>query len=471
MREAAQKVYPLMIDTNKLREIRNSSADPNSLVPVGSDKVGFVSDDVRHFMLKKRIEEQYKLQTKSNLVKEAGGFGAGYASKDGKNVVGAAHGLEEMIKQAEIANRKFTDNGDSGGYNLPKLSDFADYNAPSVPSTAATNNSRNNNTQDLLFGANANPQQGTTAVVDLLDFSAQVSQPPPDADLLGGMGVSAGGTDDLLGTAAASDTISISMNPPPVPAGGLLDFGATGGGASTAVSVDPFAPAGGLLETTSYAVGDAANSLLALDIAGDATNAQETPQSTEPAPVMAMAPDGHTKANVMGSSVMSSNSDRFSALDSLEVPGAGKGSSILPAREAENRLLSQSATSTAAPTPPTLYEDPSLPSFAISASTSPAAMEGPASSDFTNNMSLTATMPGSGTSMSLGVNPVGHSAVGSGLKVAQSVAPLQLSSSWGADGGSGDDDDNGFVMGGAIGAGLEPLGPAPAAPPPPPPPS
>lgn len=470
MREAAQKVYPLMIDTNKLRELRNSSADPNSLVPVGSDKVGFVSDDVRHFMLKKRIEEQYKLQTKSNLVKEAGGFGAGYASKDGKNVVGAAHGLEEMIKQAEIANRKFTDTGDNGGYNLPKLSDFADYTAPSMPSTAATNDSSNNNTQDLLFGANANPQQGTTAVADLLDFSAQPSQPPPVADLLGGMGMSAGGTGDLLGTTAASDIISISMHPSPAPAGGLLDFGATGG-APTSVSVDPFASVSGLLETTNYTVGGITNSLLTLEIPGDATNVQETPQSTEPvpAPAMAMAPDGNTKANVMGSSAMSSNSDRFAALDSLEVPVAAKGSSILPAREAENRLLSQSATSTTTPTPPTSYGDPNIPPFAISTSTGPPAMEGPASSEFTNNMSLTATMPGSSTSMGLGVDPVGHSAVGSGLKVAQSVAPLKLSSSWGADGDSGGDDD-GFVMGGPMGAGLEPLGPAPAAPPPPPPP-
>ena len=37
-------------------------------------------------------------------------------------------------------------------------------------------------------------------------------------------------------------------------------------------------------------------------------------------------------------------------------------------------------------------------------------------------------------------------------------------------GGDDDDDDNAFVMGGAVGAGLTPLGPAPAAPPPPPPP-
>ena len=450
-----------MVDVIKLRELRNSSADPNSLVPIGNDRVAFVSDDVRHFMLKKRIQEQYKLHTKSNLVKESGGFGAGYASKDGKSVVGAAHGLEEMIKQAEIANRKFTDTGKSGGYDLPKLSDFSDYAAPSAPTATTTtnNNNNNHNTQDLLFGAN--PQQGTTAVGDLLDFSAEVSQPHPGvtagADLLGGM--SAGGTGDLLGTAAASDTISISLYPSePAPAGGLLDFGAA---PPTGVSADPFAAVGGSLDmggaptavTPGDALGGVANSLLSLDISGGAPKEDNTTLPT--APSMMMAPDDSAKKSVMGGSmmggaviggsIMSSNSDRFSALDSLEVPGAASTSSILSAREAENRLLGQS-TSSSAPNPSMSLGDMVTPSFAISGSS-------------------TAPMPG----MDLSSDPMGLSGVGSGLKVAHTVSTLELSSSWGGEVAPGDDDD-GFVMGGTMGAGLEPLAPAPCAPPPPPPP-
>ena len=471
MREAAQKVYPLMVDTAKLRELRNSSADPNSLVPVGNDKVGFVSDEVRHFMLKKRIEEQYKLQTKSNLAKESGGFGAGYTSRDGKNVVGAAHGLEEMIKQAEIANRKFTDEGQSGGYDLPKLSDFSDYTAPTMPSTETTNN----NTQDLLFGAN--PQQGTTAVGDLLDFSRQPSQPQqPVADLLGGMSTSMGDTGNLLGAASTSDTISITMTPSATPAGGLLDFGATSTGVTSSVaSVDPFAPASGLINMETPSVGTAgdariggvANSLLSLDITGGAENAEENaskPTETVQAPIMATALENPVESSVMGSSVMSSNSDRYSAFDALEVPGAS-------AQAAENRLLGQSATSFTAPSSSASYGDNSVPSLGVSGSTAAASssMNVPASADVTSDMSLTALRPDVGTSMGFGVDPVGHSTVGSGLKVAQSVAPLELSSSWGA--GDGDDEGGGFVMGGAAGAGLIPVGPAPAAPPPPPPPS
>lgn len=470
VREAAQKVFPLMLDLPKLRELRNSKADPNSLVPIGNDRVAFVSDDVRHFMLKKRIQEQYHLNTKSNLVKDAGGFGAGYESKDGKSVVGAAHGLEEMIKQAEIANRKFTDEGRSGEYNLPKMSDFSDYTAPN----ATTNNNRSNSNNNTQFGANL--QQGTTAVADLLDFSAAVSQPHTGAaaevDFFGGMGV--GGTGDLLGTGAASDTITISLNaaPTPVGGGGLLDFGASPAGVAPAadISLDPFAHVGGLLDmgsptpvlSGSDALGGVSNSMLSLDISSGTPKEEhqltEAALTSTPAMTMAMmAPDAKQSVmgggSMMGSSVMSSNSDRFAALDCMDMPAPMSGSSLLSAKEAENRLLGQSSFSSAPPPNPSMsMGDMTIPTFAM-----------PGGSVTTENAaSEFASLPGAGDGADL-------MAGGSGLKVAQTMSTAPMSSSWEGAAVAGGHDDDGFMMGGTMGAGLEPQAPAPCAPPPPPP--
>jgi len=425
VREAAQKVYPLMVDTAKLRELRNSKADPNSLVPVGSDAVAFVSDDVRHFMLQKRIEEQYKLHTKSNLASESGGFGAGYASRDGKSVVGAAHGLEEMIKQAEIANRKFKDEGKTGDYALPNLSDFSDYAPPSSRQAA---NSKANKNNDLL---GVNPQQGTAGSGDLLDFSSEMSQPRAEAaikevDLLGDMG--GGGTADFFGTTATSDTVSIHLHAAPTSSGsGLLDFGATLAKAST----DPFVPA---RSVGNDAVGGIANSLLGLNVSENVSSLQNIAEP--PAKVAAAAN--------MGNLIMSSNSDRFAALDSMEVPNTVNSSYKLSAKESENRLLGQSTFGSIA--------GPASNGVAPIAS----------SSGLTTDMGFAKP----GTSVNA-IDPSSFSSVGSGLKVAQRLVPSYDMNLF-AD--KDDGGDFGMAMGGAMGAGLEPSAPAPGAPPPPPPP-
>ena len=78
VREAAKEVHQLLLNINELKRIRNASADPGSLVPIGEkDKAAFVTDEVRHYMLKKRLEEQRQVQIKSNLAKSEGGFGGG----------------------------------------------------------------------------------------------------------------------------------------------------------------------------------------------------------------------------------------------------------------------------------------------------------------------------------------------------------------------------------------------------------
>lgn len=96
MREEASKVHRMLSDINFLRAERERKADPTSLVPIGDkSKVGFLTDELRLYVLKKRMEEEQTIQVRSNLAKADGAFGAGYNAKDGKSVVGASHGLEE----------------------------------------------------------------------------------------------------------------------------------------------------------------------------------------------------------------------------------------------------------------------------------------------------------------------------------------------------------------------------------------
>lgn len=512
VREAAKVVWPLMVDVNKLRTMRNNSADPNSLVPVGSEKVAFLSDDVRHYMLKKRIQEQYVCQTKSNLASAEGGFGSGYASKDGKMVVGAAHGLEEMMKQAERATKKFSDEGEMSNYEMPSLADLPTMTANP---TNTPNTTTNNNNTGLLFGGSAptaNPQQGTTAVGDLLDFTAGVSQPQPamEADLLG-TGSTAPTTNrssDLLGIAgstmtgivdpfaaaapAATENITILLDPSAAPADGLLGLGSTIT-PSTTTATDPMS----LLSLATHDAGKREDPLATTDFLS-------TPSI--------MRGEATKKSVMGGSSVMNSNQDPFAALDSLGIPA----STILSAKEAENRLLGQTTpnmgidlSTTSLPTAVTESSaangaaNATLPHTTVPRTGVPSLPEAdePLSGvgfgrlglcDPTLDMCLAAQpppqdmgltgqptldmrlgVPMQGLSLSHSSDPLDYSpstGAGSALKVAQTVQGLNVSSKFGGMEATGGGDDDGFVMGGSIGSGLEPTAAAPAAPPPPPPP-
>ena len=106
VRELAAIVMQLLNNPPALQLERQQKADPGSLVPIGSQQqVAFVTDEVRFYML----QTQLKLHTQSNLAKADNGYGGGYTSKDGKSVVGAAHGLEEMIRQAKREQTKFSE--------------------------------------------------------------------------------------------------------------------------------------------------------------------------------------------------------------------------------------------------------------------------------------------------------------------------------------------------------------------------
>lgn len=113
VRQSAEDLHELLCSADKIRSLRNSCADPNSLVPVGdSKKAGFVSDDVRHALLKEKMMREQGLIRRSNLKMADGSFGSGFNAAEGdRRVIGAAHSLEEMLAKAAREKSRFSDEG------------------------------------------------------------------------------------------------------------------------------------------------------------------------------------------------------------------------------------------------------------------------------------------------------------------------------------------------------------------------
>jgi hypothetical protein len=112
IRTKAKELMDLLADVKEFREMRRRCASEHSLVPVGDkEKAGFVTDHLRLEILKDKIEKEKRLQTQSNLKMSVDGFGSGYNSKKGDTVVGAAHGMEDMLKLALKGKNRYTDGG------------------------------------------------------------------------------------------------------------------------------------------------------------------------------------------------------------------------------------------------------------------------------------------------------------------------------------------------------------------------
>ena len=305
VREAAQKLHAVLQDKNEIQRLRHDKADPNSLVPVGDDKVGFVSDKVRLLMLRRRMEEQQLRRTKSNLAKASGGYGGGYNSKDGKVVVGAAHSMDEMLARAAREKKKFSDTGP------------VHYRASQPPQTTTTRTTRTTTpaTADLL---DFDPTPAPAPAVDLLDFGATPSvQTPPAAPVL-----------DIF-----------SPNPT-VPSSGDLLAQPTTNGTSQDYLMQPKA-------TNNGGVGATSDLLSMMTVSSDATTTTTT--TTVPPPLSENTLNGIVATEPAKKSVMSSNVDRFSALDALAPPEATKPNSILAGVEAQNRILSFTSTTPTQP--------------------------------------------------------------------------------------------------------------------------
>jgi len=310
VREVAQKIHGLLKNINDLQRIRNESASKNSLVPIGDDKIAFITDDVRHYILKKKIEQQEQIQIRSNLAKSEGGFGGGYMTKDGNHVVGAAHGIEEMLKMAQREKKRFTDDGISGGPS-PEEKILMELAEEARRQKQESNRNTSIQAGDLL-GSTSNGDDPSQEV-DLLGFGDEVQQMPASSssaagDLLGDFGqqTSSSETNDFLGLGSSAPTAQNNDS--------LLQMNPWNTGMPTAQNADPFSslaavPSGGSSADGGLGGLNGAMNNLAL---GPSTTAFSTPKE-----------------------------DKFAALDAL---ANSMPHSSLNAQMAENRLLGAGST-------------------------------------------------------------------------------------------------------------------------------
>lgn len=367
VREVAEELHTLLQSREQIQILRHAKADPNSLVPVGDDKIAFASDEVRHYLLMKRLDEQRLMHTKSNLKKERGGFGGGYQARDGKQVVGAAHSLEEMMARANREKQKFSDDG-------PICSQQQ---------------------QDYLTGSYEQPiAQAAVPEVDLLDFSEPVSASAPAA----AASTDPFGTTDLLGASQSS----------------------VAAGTAGMSSLDAMTDLLSLMTMAAPAPAPQANI--------EAQPLSDVHDSFAPVPV----------------AVMNSNVDRFAALDALASNDVKSSGSILTGLEAQNRILGTF----------NLKETNELKKQVENG-------ESVDASEPTKSQTIS-SLRGNSAAMTYGPSPVEE-------YVQPDFAGISMGASYG-DPGVDDDGENGFIMGGVPGSGLEPVAPPPADAPPPPPP-
>ena len=474
VRQAAAEVLQLLSSIDELQRIRNNKADPNSLVPLGDDKVAFVTDEVRHYLLKQRIAEQQKIQIKSNLAKSEGGFGGGYMSRDGKSVVGAAHGIEEMMKIAQKGKPKYSD--DERTQVSPDDAIFAELMAATAPPAEEV---------DLLSGGSVAvaPSQ-PSAEVDLLDFGSQT---------VASASASAGATGDLFGSSGLlATTPNLQADP----------FGLIGG-VTSATNVlggpiggdDPFSLISPVAPGTSISVGaDPFGLAMALptpapasatplsDVLGSASSSTSLPEavlSQEAGATLSfdgmvsgvdsMMITAGNQESKKKQPVMGCNEDRFAALDIL-APSAPKQTKSLTATNAESRLLSFTSSSLdkLKPEPPPDTGGSTL-HFGMNG-TSLYDTQSPSSSLIGNLSAPPVSAPPPPLSPPptplMGMPQAVNNSVEYPI-VAPGTGPLAASYVVGDI--EPEDQDNPFVMGGKAGSGLEPVVPAPGAPPPPPP--
>lgn len=113
VRTAASELYNNILSKPMahIQKLRNESADPNSLVPIGqkNDTLGYQSEEYLSKPESERIAANLE-KTKSNLSGNAG-YGAGVHLRrdaNGKVIVGAAHSMEEMMQLAAMKDKKFS---------------------------------------------------------------------------------------------------------------------------------------------------------------------------------------------------------------------------------------------------------------------------------------------------------------------------------------------------------------------------
>ncbi|KAL7578417.1 hypothetical protein ACA910_012813 [Epithemia clementina (nom. ined.)] len=458
-REVAKSINRLFSDPQILQLERSHNADPESLVPVGSNqRVAFITDEARLAILKHRMERERQVILKSNLAKSDSAFGSGYTSKDGKAVVGAAHSLEEMIKEAEkkelAKKRQFTD--------VPKPKEettnhdqdrhvFSDYQAPN---SVYSPSSLGSNAEEDLLSFDASSKTSKVVQSSQNDFLSFAPSTSSQQHVYGGNH----NVDDLLGLQSSSAVGGGSY------AGNATadllgsDFGLSGTtGSSFGNSTTTSLPGGtttkpqGQMDT----LADVAT-MMGLGPVFDSLNASSAATSRT-----GMTP------TIMSSSTTTMSQDPFAGLDALN-----KSNSLSAARSNGIGLPQHQQK-------PQLQQPWQLSGSNMSKMGTATTGLDSLAADL-SSISLTPSYPTPAT-MAPSLGATSFSRTGSAplppLPSSSLTAsrPLPPPSSFSArratsNGDVDDDDDDAFAMGGKPGSGLEPLGSAPAAPPPPPPP-
>ena len=422
VRELAEQVYIMLCNPQHLQFERNTNADPNSLVPIGDrQQIAFVTDDVRHAQLKLRMQQEQSIQMKSNLKKANDGFGGGYMSTNGKNVVGAAHGIEEMIKQKQKEEQRFSDESKNRKTSSSTDHSFSEYVAPtdfystSAAPTISSDYQQQQQQPDLLSldHYETMPQQQQQAVVvDLLDLGSGVSA------------TSATSTSNNYNS-HHNDPFNLSMTAESTSGSQLYP--------SNLIPQQGSSATGGCTSINPLQHPMSSTATLSLDPYANVASAS-----------MSSAPPPAQQSTAMP--FMNHSVDRFAALDVLAGGNNNVGSSM-----ARNNNKSHTTTSNA-------FSDLVGPFASTSAPVSAATSYNNSNIDnltSANNYYGFATAPPSMPTVAL-----------SSIQVSQPPPSYGNTTD-----GSENNDDSGFFMGGSTGAGLMPTGHAPASAPPPPPPA
>lgn len=264
VREAATEVLRLLsLDEVTLQHERSQHASATSLVPVGSDSVGvkvLLSEQERFRQLQQTVQHQEQMQLKSNLKMANNGFGGGYSSQDGKAVVGAAHGLEEMQKMAERATelQKQQEMAFSDAASQKNTS-FADYQAPTTEQWMNPNAAMQQRPKpthqlqpaapvDFLSMAAANAASSTclppATTGDLLGFSSPGSIIPPAPSTAASDLLSLAET--TLATPAVDPFAPVASPEPPAPPSSFMNSASFTPAILAETKKDPFSAFDGL---------------------------------------------------------------------------------------------------------------------------------------------------------------------------------------------------------------------------------
>jgi hypothetical protein len=453
IRASAGPLSQLLTNPSQLQFERHTNADPNSLVPIGSrDQAGFVSDAVRLAQLQQRMREQQSVQTRSNLVKADNTFGSGYTAANGKTVVGAAHGIEEMLRQQQKEEQRFSDEASK---TAATTASFAEYQAPnlniSLDSTGIHSSSALTET-DLLsldnfdHGATPGPSQ-PSPTVDLLDFGSTTttgssSSVLPGAPLSSNHLLPLHQQPDLLFGTTTMDTLHSTNS-----AGTALPSSATLGHDR---HTDPFqAVSPPPVATTTTTTSPSLSNLL-----GHLSLGSSTGNSASAIP----------SVSVSTKSILSATepADRFSALDALVVgshrSGGGAAFTTVPVPKPPSSCMTTN-TGNSGLSAAAFSSLGNLGGWSMS--TTQTSQSQPCATLFSSGQPYSS--PDESSSLAFAMAPLSTSA----STTSRSTLRVSAAPPMGIDEG----DDGGFLMGGAQGAGLQPLGHAPAAPPPPPPPT